>query len=91
MTTARLPDLIVRTTSLGDRFGWRLVTIEGNRYLSSSEQAEKDGSPADYATRSEARQAAGKILIDLVNAQPTQTKGEIVTLPFGSPSTRLVA
>lgn len=80
-TTTRLPDLIVRTTSCGDRFGWRLVTLEDQRFLTSMEQSEKDGSPADYATRDEARRAAGQVLIGLVLMQNAESSdGEVVAM-----------
>lgn len=79
--TTRLPDLVVRTTACGDRFGWRLVTLDGGRFLTSMEQSGKDGSQPDYATREEARTAAGKVLIDLVrNQAAADTEGEIVPM-----------
>lgn len=84
-TTTRLPDLLVRTTARGERFAWRLVTMEDQRFLTSVEQSEKDGSPADFATRMEARQAGGRVLISLVEQQPdTIQEGEIVPMPSTS-------
>ncbi len=80
-TTNRLPDLVVRTTSCGDRFGWRLVTLDDERFLTSMEQAEKDGSQPDYATRVEARIAAGQVLLAMVRDQSgASVEGEIVSV-----------
>jgi hypothetical protein len=90
-TATRLPDLLVRTTARGDRFGWRLVTLEGDSFLNSVQQAESDGSPSDYATRTEARQAAGAVLLALVQAQPERTTGEIVEMRTPAGPARLAA
>jgi hypothetical protein len=89
--TDRLPDLLVRTTSRGERFGWRLVTTEGDRFLGSDEQAARDGSPADHATRAEARQAAGQVLLALVRAQAAPLVGEVVDAPTCMGPSRLAA
>jgi hypothetical protein len=78
--TTRLPDLIVRTTSRGERFAWRLVTLDDERFLTSVEQSDVDGSPADFETRAEARQAGGRMLLSLVEAQ-NAVEGEIVPMP----------
>lgn len=81
-TTTRLPDLLVRTTSRGDRFAWRLVTLDDARFLTSVEQSDIDGSPADYGTRAEARQAGGAMLVSLVQAQPDAAgEGDLVDMP----------
>jgi len=79
-TTTRLPDLLVRTTSRGDRFAWRLVTLDDERFLTSVEQSEVDGSDADFETRAEARQAGGRMLLSLVETQ-NAAQGEIVPMP----------
>ena len=89
-TTTRLPDLIIRTTASGDRFGWRFVTMDDERFLTSMEQSEKDGSPADYETRAEARQAAGRHLLALVENQP-DVAGEVVSMPSTARSARFAA
>jgi len=79
-TTTRLPDLLVRTTSRGDRFAWRLVTLDDERFLTSVEQSEVDGSDADFETRAEARQAGGRMLLSLVETR-NAAQGEIVPMP----------
>jgi len=79
-TTTRLPDLLVRTTSRGDRFAWRLVTLDDERFLTSVEQSEVDGSNADFETRAEARQAGGRMLLSIVETR-NAVEGEIVPMP----------
>ncbi len=87
MTDAKtpLPDLIVRTTARGDRFGWRIVTLEGDRFLSSETQAETSGGPVDFESRIEARRDASRILLGLIESRAQAPAGEIVEMyaPMG--------
>lgn len=84
-THAPLPDLIVRTTARGDRFGWRIVTLEGDRFLSSDTQAETSGGPVDFESRSDARRDASRVLLGLIESQTQAPAGEVVTMyaPMG--------
>ncbi|MFZ3482176.1 hypothetical protein [Sphingomonas sp. 3-13AW] len=76
-----LPDLIVCTAPDGDRFSWSLVTMDEQLYLTSKQHSLTRGTTPNHETRGEARQAAGAVLIALVeeNAR-AETQGEVVPL-----------